>query len=158
MRIHGDASSLPLALQPGTCRSLPLRRSRHWNAPTDRASLRLLHGARRMHIHGDASSLPLNLALQPGTCRSLPLRRSRQWNVSTDRASLRLLHGARRKRTESACSSLPLALQPLRLLSRGSLKAPISFHCVAGRPAARSGRRAGPRAGSANGHSGQALE
>ena len=52
-----------------------MQRSRH-GPPTDRASLRLLHGARRRQTQG---------AVPP-----------------TDRASLRLLHGARQRRTQGA--------------------------------------------------------
>ena len=81
------------------------------NAPTDRASLHLLHGARRWRTQGACSSLSF------GTCRhdQAPVRVCRCDDgaaiiAPTDRASLHLLHGARRWRTQGACSSLPLAL------------------------------------------------
>ena len=79
-----------------TCRlvCLPLRRSRH-EAPTGRASLHLLHDARRWRAHGGAcSSLPLALGRSRvlGNCRHVCVyvRRSRH-EAPTGRASLHLL-------------------------------------------------------------------
>ena len=41
--------------------NVPLQRSRHDEAPNDRASVRLLHGARRRRTHGACSSLAVAL-------------------------------------------------------------------------------------------------
>ena len=46
--------------RPGTCRWLPLQRSRH-EAPTGRASLRVVHGVRRRQTQGACSCLALAL-------------------------------------------------------------------------------------------------
>ena len=103
---------------PRTCRWLCLCIGSRHEAPTDRASLPLLAGARRRPTQGACFALPLALSggecLPPGprTCRWLCLCiGSRHEEAPTDRASLRLLHGARRRPTQGACSSLPLALR-----------------------------------------------
>ena len=79
-------------------------------APPDRASLRLLHGARWRRIKSACLSLPQ--ALQSDTCRYLCLGNGAAMQAPPEQASLRLVHGARLRRTEGACSSLPQALQP----------------------------------------------
>ena len=90
--------------------------SRH-EAPTDRASLRLLHGARRRPTQGACLSLPLALRWRVLAASSharvcgLVFCDGSRHDAPTDRASLRLLHGARRRPTQGACLSLPLALQ-----------------------------------------------
>ena len=98
--------------------------------PTDRASLPLLHGARRRRPQGGAacSSLPLALiqwrvlatkahALAPAGAFALSAE-TPPCEATTDRASLRLLHGARWRRPQGgACSSLRLALLRWRVLA-----------------------------------------
>ena len=84
--------------------------SRH-ATPTDRASLRLLHGARPRPTQGACSSLPLILECRVLAARTRHLQVVCLHNASrhaapTDRASLRLLRGARRRPTQGACESL----------------------------------------------------
>ena len=85
----------------------------------DRASLHLLHGARRWRTQGACSSLSFGTRVESAcrhdqalarVCRCVVCDDGAAINAPTDRASLHLLHGARRWRTQGACSSLPLAL------------------------------------------------
>ena len=89
-----------------------LHRSRH-DAPTARASWRLLDGARRWRMQGACLSLPPALVQRvlATTTSHLPFgeHRSRH-GAPTHQASLRLLHGVRRWRMQGACLSLPPVL------------------------------------------------
>ena len=104
---QGACSSLSMALSggeclppgPRTCRWLCLCIGSRHEAPTDRASLRLLHVARRRPTQGACSSLPLALmggeCLPPGprTCKWLGLRIGSRHEAQTN-----LSQGGRRAR------------------------------------------------------------
>ena len=94
---------------PCACRCLSLQRSRH-EAPTNRASLWLLHDGRRRRTQGVCLSLLAALrcevvargvgVLGAVTAHLHEAAQRSRHEVSTDRASLRLLHG------ESCCTLL----------------------------------------------------
>ena len=117
---HFGGDGLPP--RPSTCRGglVPLHWSRHQALTTERASLRLLHGARRRRSQGACSSLPLALWWRLLATKTkhlhgsdMPSHRSRHQAPTTERTSLQLLHGSwwRRRRSQGACSCLPLALR-----------------------------------------------
>ena len=97
-------------------------------APTDRASWRLLQGARRRPTQAACSSVPLALCgvgCLPPRIRHLPaggfvLATESRHEAPNDRASVRLLHGARRRPTQGVCSSLLLVLCDAKCLPPGT--------------------------------------
>ena len=86
--------------------------SRH-AAPTDRPSLRLLHGARRRRrTQGACSSLPLALEWESACfVNQAPAADGVCLLCNQAAMQLRLIDKRRRRRTQDVCSSLPLALE-----------------------------------------------